>query len=455
MTSFSSINAISPLDGRYQHLCQALQPIVSEYGLMRYRYVIEIKWLQALCTQINTLAPLTEENQLFLTQLIESFNDKDAKAIKAIEAKTNHDVKAVEYYIKEKLVENSAFLPVLEYVHFACTSEDINNLAYGLMMQDLRHQILLPQLTDLLNQLQLMAKNYAAIPMLSRTHGQAASPTTVGKEIANVAARLKRQVEMFKMQPILGKMNGAVGNYNAHLVAFPEVPWQQVTAQFVSALGLTFNPLTTQIEPHDAIAEYCHQLIRINTIFIDFCRDIWGYICLGYFKQRMIASETGSSTMPHKVNPIDFENAEGNFGIANALFTHFGEKLPISRWQRDLSDSTVLRSLGAACGYMLIAMKSLYKGLLKLDLNEHQLETDLNDNWEVLSEAIQTVLRCYPIEQPYEKLKALTRGQKITQARLHQFIDSLEIPIEIKEKLKNLTPSNYIGLAKELVNHNL
>ncbi|MBS0288269.1 MAG: adenylosuccinate lyase [Proteobacteria bacterium] len=450
MNQIYPIQALSPLDGRYHHHCQELQSIASEYGLMRYRFIVEVKWLQTLAqANIDGIPALSTENKEYLEKLIVNFNAADANAIKAIELNTNHDVKAVEYYLKEKLSAQHLD-KLLEYVHFACTSEDINNLSYGLMMQDIRNHVLIPQLEHMTKHLRQMAHELADIPMLSRTHGQAATPTTVGKEIANLVARISRQIKQLKEVQILGKINGAVGNYNAHVVAFPQVNWPQLAEEFVGTLGLTFNPYTIQIEPHDAMAEYFHCLMRINTILIDMCRDFWSYISLGYFTQKVIATEVGSSTMPHKVNPIQFENAEGNFGVANALLAHFAEKLPISRLQRDLSDSTVLRNIGVACGYMLIAIKSLHKGIQKLAINEVQLSSDLNDNWEVLSEAIQTVMRRFHIPEPYEKLKALTRGKKINQALLHQFIETLDLPPVVKKELKALTPSNYIGLANVL-----
>ncbi len=451
MTNLSPITALSPLDGRYLHHCQELNPIASEYGLMRYRFIVEMKWLQALSSaNIKSIPELSKSDNEYLEKLIHSFNPNDAYAIKAIEMNTNHDVKAVEYYIKEKLSTNDSLSNLLEYVHFACTSEDINNLSYGLMLKDIREKVLAPQIETIINFLRKMSHEFAGTPMLSRTHGQAATPTTVGKEMANIAMRLLRQLEHFKSIAVLGKINGAVGNYNAHMAAFPEVDWQQVAQNFVTTLGLTFNAYTTQIEPHDAMAEYFHCLMRINTILIDICRDFWSYISLGYFKQKVVATEVGSSTMPHKVNPIQFENAEGNFGLANALFAHFAEKLPISRMQRDLSDSTVQRNIGVACGYMLISLKSLHKGLQKLAINQQALEDDLNNNWEVLSEAIQTVMRRYGIAQPYEKLKALTRGKKMTQNLLQEFVDSLELPVEVKQQLKALTPGNYLGIAEKL-----
>lgn len=452
MTNLFSLTAISPLDGRYQHQCTELKNIASEYGLMHYRVIVEIRWLQMLSQKnILPVAPFSESTVSFLNQLIDNFNDDDAQQIKNIEATTNHDVKAIEYFIKEKLSSSKELSQVIEFVHFACTSEDINNLSYGLMLADLRQKILLPLLHNLGQQLTLLAKDQAHTSMLARTHGQVASPTTLGKEIANVIARLQRQIQQFQSIPILGKMNGAVGNYNAHMIAYPEINWHALAKEFVEGLGLTFNPFTTQIEPHDGMAEYFHCLMRINTILIDFSRDIWGYISVGYFKQKMIQGEVGSSTMPHKVNPIDFENAEGNLGLANALLAHFADKLPISRWQRDLSDSTVLRNIGVACGYSVIALKALQKGVHKLAVNTLEIETDLDDNWEVLAEAIQTVMRRYHIDEPYEKLKALTRGKKVTQSSLHDFIRDLELPLAVKESLMQLTPARYIGIADKLV----
>lgn len=447
-----SATAISPLDGRYQDKCAELKDKTTEYGLMYYRLLIEIRWLQALSAlpQLSEVTPLSEAANDFLNKLISNFNETDANQIKQIEKITNHDVKAVEYFLKDKLSEQAELTNIKEFIHFACTSEDINNLAYGLMLKDCQQQILFPHIESLVGALQTIATEQASTPMLARTHGQAASPTTVGKEIANVIARIKRQQQQFLNVAILGKINGAVGNFNAHVVAFPDINWQNVAQKFVTDLGLGFNPLTTQIEPHDAMAEYFHCLMRLNTILIDFSRDVWGYISLGYFRQKVVANEVGSSTMPHKVNPIDFENAEGNFGLANALLGFFAEKLPISRWQRDLTDSTVQRNIGVAIGYMLIALKSLQKGIAKLEVNTLQLAKDLDENWEVLGEALQTVMRRYGIPEPYEKLKALTRGKKITQPLLAEFIDSLALPETVKLELKKLTPKNYVGLAAEL-----
>lgn len=448
----SSLMAISPLDGRYHQKCEELTKIVSEYGLNFYRVKVEIFWLVALSEnmEITEIPEFSNNALLFLSQLIELYDEESASQIKKIERTTNHDVKAVEYYIKEAFNDFPELSEVKEFVHFACTSEDINNLAYGLMLLDLKEKIFLPQLKALSLLLNTLIQAHAQTPMLSRTHGQAASPTTVGKEIANVKARLDRQITLFEKTEILGKINGAVGNFNAHHVAYPNIEWDTVAQKFVEALGLTWNPLTTQIEPHDAMAEYFHCLLRINTILIDYCRDTWGYISLNYFTQKTVSGEVGSSTMPHKVNPIDFENAEGNFGLANALLAFFAEKLPVSRWQRDLTDSTVLRNIGVACGYMLVGLKSLTKGILKLEVNTHSLENDSNENWEVLGEAIQTVMRRFNLENPYEKLKELTRGKKINQAILQEFIDSVNLPIEVKRELKKLTPKNYIGLAEKL-----
>lgn len=447
--------ALSPLDGRYYEKCQELHKIASEYGLMYYRLQVEIRWLQSLSTQpaIKEVPPFSMDAHRFLQKLLETFNEKSAADIKAIESKTNHDVKAIEYYLKDAMKGHSELNKIREFVHFACTSEDINNLAYGLMLKDIRTLTLVPSLNKIINVLGDLALKHAATPMLSRTHGQSATPTTLGKEMANVKYRLMRQVSQFEKIELLGKMNGAVGNFNAHVVAYPEVDWITLSKELVNSLGLHWEPLTTQIEPHDCLAEYFDNLKRINTILIDFCRDMWGYISLHYFVQAHRENEVGSSTMPHKVNPIDFENAEGNLGLANALFSHFSEKLPISRWQRDLSDSTVLRNVGVGAGYMLIALKSVLQGIAKVSVNTDQIKNDLNQNWEVLAEPIQTVMRRYGIDEPYEKLKKLTRGKRMTPALLHQFIDSLTIPYEVKTQLKALTPENYTGLATELVGY--
>lgn len=453
MSIESILMAICPLDGRYHEKCNELANISSEYGLIYYRLLIEIRWLQALAKspQITEIPALSAHSIAHLDDIINNFDEQAAAQVKIIESTTNHDVKAVEYFIKDSIKQNEELSLLSEFIHFACTSEDINNLAYGLMVKDIREKTLVPTLNTLTEKLKLLAKKHSQTPMLSRTHGQTASPTTVGKEIANTYYRLQRLVTQFEQIELLGKINGAVGNFNAHTVAYPEVDWITLSQSFVHSLGLVWNPLTTQIEPHDYLAEYFDCLARINTVLIDFCRDIWGYISLNYFTQVPVAGEVGSSTMPHKVNPIDFENAEGNLGVANALFNHFSQKLPISRWQRDLSDSTVLRNVGTATGYMLIALKSILRGLSKLEVNTSALKTDLNNNWEVLGEAFQTVMRRYGIPEPYEKLKALTRGKRITPDILHEFIDSLALPEPVKKQLKALTPSDYTGLAAELV----
>lgn len=453
MSSESLLFALSPLDGRYQNKCDELSPLASEYGLMYYRLVVEVRWFQALASNrlIAEIPALSASAKDFLDNLINQYDAQWAARIKEIESKTNHDVKAVEYFIKESMDSHPELKLLTEFVHFACTSEDINNLAYALMVKDLREKILVPTLNELNHTLKTFAKRYANIPMLSRTHGQAASPTTLGKEIANIYYRLHRLTKQFSQLSILGKINGAVGNFNAHHIAYPEVNWIELSQSFVETLGLEWNPLTTQIEPHDYLADYFDTLARINTVLIDLSRDLWGYISLGYFVQIPAQDEVGSSTMPHKVNPIDFENAEGNLGLANALFNYFSEKLPISRWQRDLSDSTVLRNIGVACGYMLISMKSILRGLNKLQINTNQLDADLNNNWEVLGEALQTVMRRYKIPKPYEQLKSLTRGKKITPEALHRFIDTLALPEAVKTNLKSLTPSHYTGLAQQLI----
>lgn len=443
---------ISPLDGRYQAQCAGLKPLTSEYGLIYYRIIVEIRWLQALShlPELQEVPIFSPEATFFLNQIIENFSEQDAQAIKTIEATTNHDVKAIEYFLKEKLESHPELAPIKEFVHFACTSEDINNLAYGLMLKDLRESVLKPLLLMLASELQRLTNEYAYTPMLSHTHGQAASPTTVGKEMANVLYRLERQITQFSQCAILGKINGAVGNFNAHSVAYPEIAWEKMAQSFITSLDLEYNPFTTQIESHDYMAEYFHCLARINTILIDFSRDVWGYIALGYFKQNVIETETGSSTMPHKVNPIDFENAEGNFGLANALLNFFAEKLPLSRFQRDLTDSTVLRNIGVAAGHCVIGLKSLQKGLGKLAVDIVAIDQALEQNWEVLGEAIQTTMRRYQLPNPYEQLKTLTRGRKITQALLHDFIETLDLPEAVKMRLKQLTPQNYTGIAGQL-----
>lgn len=447
--NLSALTAISPLDGRYADKTAALRPWFSEYGLIYHRVLVEIHWLQALadCADIPEVPSFSADAKQFLQQIITQFNNADAERIKTIERTTNHDVKAVEYFLKEKIAAQPELAQVSEFIHFACTSEDINNLSHALMLKGGIEQVIKPVLQATLTKLTSQAHDYAAIPLLSRTHGQPASPTTLGKEFANVVYRLQRQLQQLERLEYLGKINGAVGNYNAHLSAYPTIQWAEFAESFVSSLGLKWNPYTTQIEPHDYIAELFDNVVRINTILIDLSRDIWGYIALGHFKQKVVAGEVGSSTMPHKVNPIDFENAEGNFGIANALMTHLAQKLPISRWQRDLTDSTVLRTLGVGLGHSLIAYHSLQKGLNKLEVNQAHLTAELEQNWEVLAEPIQTVMRRYGIEQPYEKLKALTRGQKITPALLQQFIAGLALPDTVKADLLKLTPSTYLGSA--------
>lgn len=449
--ALSALTAISPIDGRYGAKTERLRTIFSEYGLIRYRVMVEVRWLQHLAADsaIEEVAPFSASANTVLNGLVDDFTEQHAMRIKEIERTTNHDVKAVEYLIKETFADNEELSAVSEFVHFACTSEDINNLSHALMLKEGRDQVMLSALQSIADQLIAMAHQFADVPMLSRTHGQTASPTTVGKEFANVAYRLNRQISQIASVPLLGKINGAVGNYNAHLSAYPDIDWAQSAKQFVEQLGLQHNPYTTQIEPHDYMAELFDGLARANTILIDFARDIWGYISLGYFKQKTVAGEVGSSTMPHKVNPIDFENAEGNMGIANALYGHLAAKLPISRWQRDLTDSTVLRNMGVGLGYSLIACASLDKGINKLELNTAQLEADLDASWEVLAEPIQTVMRRYGVEEPYEKLKALTRGNVMDQTTIQAFIDSLDIPDQAKAELKALSPGLYVGNASQ------
>jgi adenylosuccinate lyase len=448
----STLLALSPLDGRYAAKTETLRPIFSEFGLMHRRVLVELHWLLALAGEpkIGEVPALSAGARVALLAIGEQFSEDDAARIKAIERTTNHDVKAVEYFIKEKVAGNAELAAIKEFIHFACTSEDINNLAYALTLSDARDSVLLPALDGVIAKLRELSHAYAAQPMLSRTHGQTASPTTLGKEIANVVARLERQRRQIAAVEITGKINGAVGNYNAHVVSYPEVDWPAFARRFVEKLGLVFNPYTTQIEPHDCIAELGDAMRRANTILIDFARDVWGYISLGYFRQVLKAGEVGSSTMPHKVNPIDFENAEGNFGLANALFEHFSAKLPISRWQRDLTDSTVLRALGTAFGHTQIALDSLLRGLNKLNANPERLAADLDTSWEVLAEAVQTVMRRYGLPEPYEQLKALTRGQGITRDALRTFIAGLGLPGDAKERLLALTPAAYIGLAGKL-----
>ncbi|MBL6744347.1 MAG: adenylosuccinate lyase [Pseudomonadales bacterium] len=447
--AISPLSCLSPLDGRYATKSRSLALLCSEYGLMRFRVQVEIKWLQQLaaCPDIVEVPPLSAQQRQQLDAIYTDFSLEDGEKVKEIESKTNHDVKAIEYFIKARLKELGGYEDCIEFVHFACTSEDINNLSYGLMLAATRTTELLPLMQETVSYLRKLAHDYAAQPLLSRTHGQPASPTTVGKEFANVVFRLERQIEGLKQVPILGKKNGAVGNYNAHLSAYSTIDWPTLSQNFIAGLGLEHNPYTTQIEPHDYVAELFDCISRYNTVLIDFARDIWSYIALGYFKQKTVAGEVGSSTMPHKVNPIDFENAEGNLGLANALLGHMAAKLPVSRWQRDLTDSTVLRNLGTGLGYSVIAYKSLNKGIGKLELNQTTIDADLDACWEILAEPVQTVMRRYRIEQPYEKLKALTRGKGIDQATLEQFIKSLEIPNAAKQELLALTPRKYIGNA--------
>ncbi len=450
--TLNTLTALSPLDGRYAAKVDPLRPIFSEFGLMQRRVFVEVRWLLALGEHpaIAEVPAFGAAARQFLTTLAEGFSLHDAERVKTIERETNHDVKAIEYLLKQRSAGFTEVEAVKEFIHFACTSEDINNLSYSLMLRDAREQVMLPAIDKLLATLRKMAHDLAAQPMLSRTHGQTASPTTLGKEIANVAARVARQRTQIANVELLGKINGAVGNYNAHVVAYPEVDWPAFAQTFVEGLGLTFNPYTTQIEPHDCIAEIGDALRRLNTILIDFSRDLWGYISLGYFRQALKPGEVGSSTMPHKVNPIDFENAEGNFGIASSLFEHFSAKLPISRWQRDLTDSTVLRALGTAFGHSLIALDSLGRGLGKLKTDPERLAADLEASQEVLAEAVQTVMRRYGLPNPYEQLKALTRGHGISKDALREFIESLELPADAKQRLRDLTPATYIGLAESL-----
>ena len=451
--SLTSLNALSPIDGRYGRLTRQLNPYFSEFGLIRYRVLVEVRWLQCLATHpgIPEVPMLSQAANTFLENLLKNFSAADAQNIKDKESVTNHDVKAVEYFLKEKLAQLPELDAVKEFVHFACTSEDINNLAYALMLADSRRDVLLPLMQQVTAAIREHAQRYADMPMLARTHGQTATPTTMGKEFANTVARLQRQVEQFSASVILGKINGAVGNYNAHLVAYPAVDWETNARLFVESLGLQWNPYTTQIEPHDYIAELFAACCRFNTILIDFNRDVWGYISLGYFRQKTVAGEVGSSTMPHKVNPIDFENSEGNLGLANAIMQHLAEKRPISRWQRDLTDSTVLRNVGTGFAHSLIAWQATLKGLAKLLIDEDRLRTDLDNSWEVLAEAIQTVMRRYDVSEPYEKLKALTRGQRIDAGILRAFVDSLNIPEAAKKELRELRPHTYIGNAAQQV----
>ncbi|MBD1388531.1 adenylosuccinate lyase [Neiella sp. HB171785] len=445
----SSLTALSPVDGRYGSKAADLRPYFSEFGLIKYRVTVEVRWLQKLAATpaIAEVPALSDDANAVLDALVANFSEANAQRIKDIERTTNHDVKAVEYFIKEQIADNAELNAVSEFVHFACTSEDINNLSHGLMLSEARNDVLVPFMTQLTDAIKALAIEYKSIPLMSRTHGQPASPSTMGKEMANVYIRLQRQLEQVKGVEILGKINGAVGNYNAHLSAYPDVDWHKFSEEFVTSLGLTWNPYTTQIEPHDYIAELFDAYARFNTVLLDFDRDVWGYIALGHFKQKTVAGEIGSSTMPHKVNPIDFENSEGNIGIANALFGHLAAKLPVSRWQRDLTDSTVLRNIGVGCAHSLIAIQATLKGISKLQVNEASLLAELDQNWEVLAEPVQTVMRRYAIEKPYEKLKELTRGKRVDGPGMAAFIDTLELPEAVKEEMKQWTPASYIGRA--------
>ncbi|TBM16378.1 adenylosuccinate lyase [Hafnia alvei] len=449
----SSLTAVSPIDGRYGDKVTALRPIFSEYGLLKFRVQVEVRWLQKLaaCAEIREVPAFDADANAYLDKIVAEFSEQDAQRIKTIERTTNHDVKAVEYFLKEKVAEVPALHAVSEFIHFACTSEDINNLSHALMLNTAREDVIKPQWRKIIDAIAGLSQEYRDIPLLSRTHGQPATPSTVGKEFANVAYRMERQFSQLGNVDILGKINGAVGNYNAHVVAYPEVNWHQFSEEFVTSLGIQWNPYTTQIEPHDYIAELFDCVARFNTILLDFDRDIWGYIALSHFKQKTIAGEIGSSTMPHKVNPIDFENSEGNLGLSNAVLGHLAAKLPVSRWQRDLTDSTVLRNLGVGLGYALIAYQSTLKGISKLEVNRDHLLDELDHNWEVLAEPIQTVMRRYGIEKPYEKLKELTRGKRVDAAGMQTFIDGLALPDDEKTRLKAMTPANYIGEAITLV----
>ncbi len=449
----SSLTAVSPIDGRYGDKVSALRAVFSEFGLLKFRVQVEVRWLQKLAahTAIGEVPAFANDANDFLDAIVANFSEADAARIKTIERTTNHDVKAVEYFLKEKVAQVPELHAVREFIHFACTSEDINNLSHALMLNTARTEIILPMWRKIIDAVKDLAHEYRAVPLLSRTHGQPATPSTMGKEMANVAYRLERQFRQLSQVEILGKINGAVGNYNAHMAAYPEVDWHQFSQQFVESLGIQWNPYTTQIEPHDYIAELFDCIARFNTIIIDFDRDVWGYIALNHFKQKTIAGEIGSSTMPHKVNPIDFENSEGNLGLSNALLQHLASKLPVSRWQRDLTDSTVLRNLGVGIGYALIAYQSTLKGVSKLELNQAHLEEELDKNWEVLAEPVQTVMRRYGIEKPYEKLKELTRGKRVDAEGMQRFIDGLEIPEHEKTRLKAMTPANYLGRATALV----
>ncbi|HIF9200676.1 TPA: adenylosuccinate lyase [Photobacterium damselae] len=448
----SALTAVSPVDGRYGSKTSVLRSIFSEFGLLKYRTIVEIRWLQKLAATdaIVEVPAFSAEANAYLDRIAAEFSEEDALRIKEIERTTNHDVKAVEYFLKEKVAQVPELHAVNEFIHFACTSEDINNLSHALMLTEAREKVMLPEVRNVIDAIKDLANQFRHVPMLTRTHGQPASPSTMGKEMANVAYRMGRQFKQIANVEILGKINGAIGNYNAHLSAYPEIDWHQYSEEFVTSLGVTWNPYTTQIEPHDYIAELFDAFARFNTILLDFDRDVWGYIALGHFKQKTVAGEIGSSTMPHKVNPIDFENSEGNLGLANAIFAHLAQKLPVSRWQRDLTDSTVLRNLGVGCGYAIIAYTSTLKGISKLEVNQAALEAELDRNWEVLAEPIQTVMRRYGIEKPYEKLKELTRGKRVDSEGMRTFIDGLELPEEEKVRLKAMTPATYIGAAVEL-----
>jgi adenylosuccinate lyase len=449
--TYDTATALSPLDGRYASKLDPLRTVFSEYGLIARRLEVEVRWLQKLAdtSGIPEVKPLSDTSIAHLEAVLAAFSSESASEVKAIERTTNHDVKAIEYFLKDAIASDTALADASEFVHFACTSEDINNLSHALMLRD-GIPVLTTEMLAIIDGIDALASEHASLPMLSRTHGQTASPTTLGKEMANVSVRLRRQLQSVESVKPLGKFNGAVGNYNAHLSAYPDVDWPTVSREFVESLGLEWNPMTTQIEPHDYMAELFQAITRFNTILLDFDRDVWSYISLGYFKQKTVAGEIGSSTMPHKVNPIDFENSEGNLGLANAILAHLSEKLPISRWQRDLTDSTVLRNMGVGFGYSLLAYTSTLKGISKLQANPQRLAEDLDNAWEVLAEPIQTVMRRYGIPEPYEKLKALTRGQAITQETLQSFVSTLELPEDVKQDLIQLTPSGYVGLAESL-----
>ncbi len=453
MTDHDALVALSPLDGRYAGQAEALRPHFSEFGLIRSRVRVELAWLAALSDEpgVPEVPPFDAAARLAIAEALASFSPADAARVKAIERTTNHDVKAVEYWMKERFAQVPSIARVSEFIHFACTSEDINNLSHAVALAESRREVLVPALRAVAADLRALAHAQAGRAMLARTHGQPATPTTLGKETANVVARLERAIGAFERVELLGKMNGATGSYNAHVAAYPGVDWERLAARVVASLGVGFNPYTTQIEPHDCVAEYFDALARANTILVDLDRDVWGYISLGYFRQRVKAGEVGSSTMPHKVNPIDFENSEGNLGIANALARHFAEKLPVSRWQRDLTDSTVLRNMGVAIGHSLVGWTALRRGLAKLEVDAARLDADLDANWEVLAEPIQTVMRRYGLPEPYEQLKALTRGQRgMTRESLHAFVDGLALPADAKARLKALAPATYVGLAESL-----